>query len=303
MIYGWDGASYQGLPDVALLQREGNLFCFEKCTGEGNYVNPFWRTVRDACREVGVVFGSYDWVEPQRWAGPWDAQEAARDFLRTVGEVRPGELILVDFETPDWATGPYKQFIEAPMQTYLYTLLAESLQQVVVYTAPYFLEETGASGWDWLGRDFILWQAAPGKDAMLPDNAPWPGTPRPWKVTTIHQHQWHATSAGVVGEFDRNRFEGTAEDLRMLGGEGTLNKESEETGEVQEPPEGKYTVYINARGNPIFVWNVGGQTSRIDGINVRDLGVSVESATEPGVILDRSIQDQEVRPYHDRRQP
>lgn len=302
MEFGWDGASWQGLPDVAQLKAEGNVFCFEKCTGEGDYINPFFFRVRDACREEGVAFGPYDWVEPQRW-NYGEGALAARDYLRTVGGRRAGELLLVDFETPEWANGPMGRDIEQFMRDYLYTLRDEGDSPVGVYLGPYFLIETGATTWDWLGQDFWLWLAAPGPDQQLPDDARWPVAPLPWITVQVHQHQWHATSDAVRGEFDRNRFRGTIEQLRALGKPRTdPEPPPAQGGDVQEPPEGKYTAYINAAGNPIFVWNMGGQTPRILGINVQDLGMTVESATEPGVPIDRSIQGQEVKPFHDRRQ-
>ncbi len=187
------------------------------------------------------------------------------------------------------------------MQTYLYTLKEESGQPVIIYTAPYFLQDTGAANWAWLAKDFLYWIAAPGPEAMLPDDAPWPGgnLVKPWSSALLHQHQWHATSAAVAGEFDRNRFRGTRAELAAYGKPGAVVPQE---GTVIEPAEGKFTAYINQAGNPIFVWNAGGTTPRIDGINVVDLGLSVESATEPGVILDRSIVANEVKPYHDRRQ-
>ena len=217
MIVGWDGASYQGRPNVANLKEEGHVFVIEKVTGEGSYVNPFWSGVRDDARAAGVLFGSYDWTECQNWANEADARFAASEYLGVVGARQTGELLAVDFETPQWLNGPLGRDIEAAMKAYLYTLRDNSGQPVIVYTGQYFLQETGADKWDWLGRDFILWLAAPGPVAMLPDDAPWPAAPAPWSDVALHQHQWHATSTAVVGEFDRNRFRGTIEELRAMG--------------------------------------------------------------------------------------
>lgn len=293
MLFGLDIASYQGYPDFVQLAEEGHSFCITKVTGEQHYVNPFWARNMASARAAGMVVGGYDWVECQSGDAP---TAAAEDYLRVLGERQVGDLLTVDFETPEWHTGPLGRDIEAWMRTYLYTLRDKGGQPVIVYTAPYFLLETRALGWEWLGRDFLLWQAAPGQDAMLPDDARWPVTPLPWTSTLIHQHQWHATSDAVRGEFDRNRFRGTRAELFGYGLPGP-----KEAGEVQEPAAGKFTAYINARNEPIFVWNAGGQTPRIDGINVQDLGLSVESATEPGALLDISIQNNVVGVYHERK--
>lgn len=307
MIYGLDIASHQGICDMAQLRQEGHDYCIAKCTGEGDYINPFYRPNHDRAVAAGLITGSYDWIEPQdARSGAW----LAGDYLRAIGPRPAGHLLCVDFETPEWHTGPRGRDIEAFMREYLYTLKDRAAQPVIVYTAPYFLIETGAQHWAWLGRDFLYWMAAPGPatgpNNMLPDDAPWPGTVTgPWSVATLHQHQWYAQSAaiGSGAHFDRNRFRGDRAALLALGYQGTGGEtQPQEENDVQEPPEGKFTAYINKAGNPIFVANFGGKTPRIDGINVQDLGLSVESATEPGVILDRSIVANEVKPYHDRRQ-
>jgi lysozyme len=304
MLYGLDIASYQGLPDFARLRTEGHDFMITKATGEGQYVNPYWSQNRDNARAAGLIVGTYDWVEPQ---GAQTGADAALDYLRVVdsaGGRLPGELLCVDFETPAWASGPLGAAIEPWMREYLYALRDKGGQPVIVYTAPYFLAETGAARWDWLGRDFLYWIAAPGPRAMLPDDAPWPGGAlvAPWPEALIHQHQWHATSGAVAGEFDRDRFGGTRAGLAAHGLPGAVPvPPTPQEGDVREPATDHFTAYINDNGETIFAWNAGGQTRRIDGINVQDLGVSVESATEPGVILDRSIQANVVQVWHDRR--
>lgn len=310
MIFGYDYASHQGYPNWPQL-KPGHDFAICKVTGEGSYVNPYAATNLARSHDAGFITGGYDWVEPQNSAALPTGEDAANDYLRVLDALaawRPGFLLGVDWESPEWATGPLGRNVEEYMRRYFFRLRDEFVRRgghrPLCYTAPYFLQETGGIDWSWLPEVADYWMAAPGPatgpDDMLPDTIAWqrPLGP-PWSVVTIHQHQWYASAPGLIGPIDRDRFNGTREQLLALGlGSADLGKE----GEVQEPPEGKFTAYINARGNPIFVWNAGGVTPRIDGINVQDLGISVESATEPGVILDRSIQGNEVKLYHDRRQ-
>jgi lysozyme len=215
MLFGLDIASYQHYPDFAQLAREGHDFMLTKVTGEGSYVNPYWSLNRDNARAAGLIVGTYDWVEPQ---GDQTGPEAAEDYLAIVGPRQPGDLLCVDFETPQWASGPLGAAIEPWMRAYLYTLRDRAGQPVIIYTAPYFLNETGASGWAWMceANRFHLWQAAPGP-GMMADDSFWPATPLPFHETTIHQHQWHATSPAIAGEFDRNRFRGTRAELAAYG--------------------------------------------------------------------------------------
>jgi len=268
MLFGVDIASWQGSPDFARLRREGHDFAITKVTGEGDYINPYWRRNVDNATAAGLIVGTYDWVEPQG-AGLLTGALAARDYLRVLNERQAGHLLCVDFETPDWATGPLGRSIEPWMREYLYTLRELSGQPVIVYTARYFLEETGARHWEWLGRDFPYWQAAPGPLAMLPDDAPWPGTTAPFAETLIHQHQWHATSGAVAGEFDRNRFRGTREALLAYG------RAPAGQGHAPATPEG-VTASINAEGNAILTINFGGWVKAVKGYVVVDAGVSTE---------------------------
>lgn len=315
---GCDIASYQGTPDFAKLRAEGCTFSITKVTGEGNYTNPYWHDNTVAARAAGIVTGFYDWCEPQGWATDADGVAAADDYIRVITPaLQPGDLICVDYETPIWNTGPLGTGIESAFKAYLYRLRDALQTPIIVYSGPYFLVETGAQHWDWLGRDFLYWMAAPGA-GMLPDDAPWPGPQGvgPWSVVTCHQHQWYATSDAVVGQFDRDRFDGDVAALAAFGiPNHDLGKDEktpiadliaanvtvpgQEAGMVREPAEGKYTAYVNDAGQTIFVWNAGGQAVQVDGIAVVDLGVSV--VNKDGEKFDRSIQGDAVQVWHDRK--
>lgn len=304
MLYGYDYASHQGYPDWNSL-KDGHDFAICKTTGEGNYVNPYAAVNLRRSHDAGLVTGAYDWVEPQNAGRLPTGEDAAADYLRVLDSLeawRPGFLLCVDWESPEWATGPLGTAVEEYMRRYFYFLRDHNKgrQPVIVYTAPYFLSETGGLNWPWLGRDFLYWMAAPGNAApthQVPDNAPWPGpqTP-PWQEVTIHQHQWYATDPGVVGYIDRNRFRGDRNALLRLGYGGGGQQEE---GQVIEPPAGKWTVYVNAQGETLMALNYGGQTTPdgIVGARIVDAGVSVKSFTEPGMVLDRSFKDEEAQDW------
>ncbi len=320
-LFGIDWASHQGDIDFNQLKAEGHTFGIGKATGEGDYVNPTYAANHQRAAAAGMITGSYDWIEPQ------DAREPewlAADYLRVVEALggRPkGHLLTVDFETPDWYSGPRGRDIEDFMRRYLYHLKDLAGQPVIVYTAPYFLQETGAVGWDWLGRDYLYWMAAPGgatgTDDQLPDDGPWqrPLGP-PWQTVTLHQHQWYARSSaiGSGANFDRNRFNGTRAQLAALGYQGGISQAEVIGGslgkiiDMQEvaavantiaiPEDGKFTAQI-INGQTVFIWNAGGEAVAIDGINVVDIGVSV--VNKDGETFDRSIQGQAVQVWHERR--
>lgn len=296
LLLGTDMYSGQGHPDVARLADQGYAFFFEKATGEGDYVNPYRNGNRRAVRKLNadagrrrMYYGDYDWVEPHR-AAFLPGAEAAVDYWRVINADAPvedGDFVNVDYESNIWFTGILGRNIEPFMRPYLYTLSDLARRIIVIYTAKYFLDETGAASWSWLADEgrFALWQAAPGPGGTMPDNSFWPSTPAPFLHTVIHQHDWHGTSDAVQMEFDRNRFWGTFDDLgkyaRIFG--------SQEGGEVKEPPAGKVSWYVNDNGEPIMVWNMGGKTEKIRSVNIVNLGMEVDSATREGVIVGRSI--------------
>lgn len=294
MIYGVDVASWQGHPDWPQLRAEGHEFMISKVTGEGSYFNPYAAVNIQRARAAGMIVGGYDWVEPQR-ADEMEGDEAALDYLRTLDIVAPrqaGDLLCVDFETPEWANGVLGRNIEGWMQRYLYTLKDVGGQEVIVYTAPYFLAETGAGKWPWLGADFHYWIAAPGPLAQLPDDAPWPSgnLVKPWPVAIMHQHQWHATSPAVAGEFDRNRFEGTRAELLAYGKHGPGGDEMD-----RFQPE-TVTMTTNSRGEAIVVINYGGEVKVGEGVNLVDAGSSWRNAQ--GRVYDRSVRANQFEPWH-----
>lgn len=317
ICYGMDYASWQGRPDFPKLEGEGITFAITKVTGEGNYVNPYWHENTIAARFARIVSGFYDWVEPQGWANDGDGTASAHDYAGVITPaLQPGDLICVDFETPQWNIGPLGTAIESAFKAYMFGLRDTLVAPIIIYTGPYFLDETGAREWTWLteANGFYLWEAAPGA-GMLPDDAGWLPVERPFtKPAIFHQHQWYATSDAVVGQFDRDRFQGTADDLARYGvpnhflskaplnPSGTLAAALAQIGgDVKEPAEGKYTAYINDDGAAIVVLNFGGKTGRIAGVAIKDVGVTVESATEPGVLEDRSFKDEAAQPWNERR--
>lgn len=278
MIYGVDVASWQAYPDWGQLAREGHDFMLSKITGEGDYINPYAATNIARARPAGLIPGGYDWVEPQ---SGMTGEQAARDYLRVcdaMGLLATDFLVATDFETPAWASGPLGRSIEPFMRPYVLTLI--EARHLLFYTGPYFLDETGARDWAWLDDPRIhFWEAAPGP-GMLPDDAPWPGYP-PFGPCAIHQHQWHATSGAVAGEFDRNRYRGTRDDLLVLARPLTRG------GIVKEPEAGKADQYINERGELVAVINFGGEASEVLGVNYADVGGSVRNAK--GEEFDRSL--------------
>ena len=73
---------------------------------------------------------------------------------------------------------------------------------------------------------------------------------------------------------------------------------------MREPLPGNFTAYVNANGNPVFVWVADGQTTPngIRGIAVKDLGLTVKSLHDPeNVQVSQSIKDNVIELWHESR--
>lgn len=307
-----DISSAQGEIDAQRLADIGHAAVIQKCTGEGNYVNPFYVINHPKIIAAKILTGSYDWLEPQDGREP---EWLASDYLGmvdTLGGRPKGHLLGVDFETPEWNIGPRGSSIEEFMRRYVHTLLDKSGQGIEFYSGPYFMQETGAVDWAWLNQPKIrLWLAAPG-EGMMTDDSFWPNVDiRPFTDVGIHQHQWHALdqAIGTGAEFDRDRFRGTVIDLAANGaqGDGVATPEQPTATTDQQtiavPPEGKWSVQIMPNGNTVMVLNYGGQTTPdgLKGAVITDAGVTVASFTEPGLNVSMSFQNEQFTGYHENR--
>lgn len=320
MLYLIDHASHQGRIDMQRIKDLGHVAEIGKATGEGNYVNPEYAPNHAEAIRVGLTTGSYDWTEPQ---DPREPEWLAADYLRVVEAMggRPkGHLLGIDFETPDWYTGPRGRNIEPFMRRYTLHLLDISGQGVEFYTGPYFMQETGGVNWHWLNHPKIrLWLAAPG-EGMMADDSYWPQVDiRPFADVGIHQHQWHARdrAIGTGAEFDRNRFRGTVIDLRANGYQGGISQADVISGSLGKPsikeevfamptiavpPRGKWSTQV-IDGVAVLVMAFDGETppDGIVGVAIKDVGVTVKSATEEGVTISMSFRDEQFTGFQENR--
>lgn len=312
MLYLIDHASHQGIIDMQRLKDLGHSAEIGKATGEGNYVNPNYAQNHAAAIAAGLITGSYDWVEPQDARDP---EFLAEDYLRVVDTLggRPkGHLLGVDFETPEWFTGPRGREVEDFMRRYVMRLLEISGQGIEFYTGPYFMQETGGVNWGWLNHPKIrLWLAAPG-EGMMADDSYWPNVDiRPFTEASIHQHQWHAMdrAIGSGAEFDRNRFRGTIIDLAANGAQGAATVARKEAIAVVDerhfiavPPRGKWSGEV-INGVGVLVLAFDGETTPdgIVGIDIVDVGITVKSATEEGVTISMSFKDEQFTGFQENR--
>lgn len=89
---GIDIARYQGNIDWAKVRKAGYEFAIQKCTEAVGYKDPLYQKNKDGARANGLLFGSY------HFGRGGDAKKEADWFISQVGDIRPGELLVLDYE-------------------------------------------------------------------------------------------------------------------------------------------------------------------------------------------------------------
>src|SRR5438128_310787 len=105
MLQGPDVSSWQGFVDWPQVAASGRAFAWTKATEGAWYVNPTFAYNWSGIKAAGMVRGAYHFGRPDQSADP---AADADDFLSTVGELQPGDLLALDLEAGagnllDWA--------------------------------------------------------------------------------------------------------------------------------------------------------------------------------------------------------
>ncbi|WP_392533932.1 GH25 family lysozyme [Nostoc sp. C117] len=196
-MQGIDVADQDGRVDWTAVKNSGKTFAFVKAT-EGATVKDsafphHWQTMK----AVGIIRGAYHFFHPHTS----DPVLQAKEFLKTVGQLQPGDLPpVLDVEVTD--KGNSQGVINAAKQ-WLAEVEKGLLQQTkkaikpIIYTYPGFWQELGNPS-DF--ADYPLWIAH--------YNTPAPSIPGAWQGQYII-HQYAGDISGVVGvsgRADLNRF-------------------------------------------------------------------------------------------------
>jgi GH25 family lysozyme M1 (1,4-beta-N-acetylmuramidase) len=271
-LRGVDIASHQG-PDYAY--PDWAEFAVPKATGGHSYVNPYLNQQVKNARARGLEVGFYHYMfEPSYGtaANPsgGDVVREADNFIQAVELVkRPGDTLWLDVEEYGKTVG-YTGYLGDWCVRFCDLVGAHFGCMVGLYTATWFLLPNGMQGDSRLAR-YPLWFAS------WQDEAPAPVYLKPWAAMTM----WQFNADGV----DKDLFYGSREDWRAMGIPPQLAAETD-----PPPPGNEIIPHVLADGRPAVTIAFAGRTDTILDVDVADLGISVASATEAGVVLDQSVQ-------------
>lgn len=91
-MYGIDTARYQGNIDFKKVRLAGFEFAIQKCTEGVGYKDPTYEKNKKGYREAGILLGAY------HFGRGGNAKKEAEWFVSQVGDIRPGELLVLDYE-------------------------------------------------------------------------------------------------------------------------------------------------------------------------------------------------------------
>lgn len=177
-------------------------FVFIKASEGISFVDGAYKESRDGARAAGLLVGSY------HFAGGGDPLKEADHFLDTVGELKEGELLALDWEI-GFSGNPAEW-----CRVFLSRVKEKTGIKPLLYT-----NEARVRTIDWSGvvkGDFGLWVAKYGEnDGSIPQSAPTSGQ---WAFWALWQYTSRGAVDGVKGFVDMDTNPSiTLETLRKYG--------------------------------------------------------------------------------------
>jgi lysozyme len=185
------------------IRDDGIAAIIHKATQGTGFVDERYAGRRDRAREMGFLWGAYHFGEGGDPAGQ------ARHFLDTV---QPDDRTLLALDLEQNPFGESMKLVEA--EAFVEQVRDETGRWPLVYTARWYMQQLIGSAPSTVLAECPLWVASYQASPLLP--AQWP-TWTLWQYTNgVDGPEPHAVQ-GVV-RCDRNRFNGTREELERLWG-------------------------------------------------------------------------------------
>jgi len=189
---GIDVSHYQGRIDWRAVEGDGIGFAYMKATEGATFTDPTFRRNWSAAGETRIVRGAY-----HRFRASRDGAVQASHFLAVVS-LRDGDLPpVLDVESTD---GVSDARLVRGVRAWLAEVERRTGKRPIVYTKPGFRRVHLGTALD----DYPLWISEYGVDSPSVDG---------WH---FWQHSERGRVAGIAGDVDLNRFNGSHAELREL---------------------------------------------------------------------------------------
>jgi lysozyme len=201
--HGLDISKWQGKPDFSRVKASGkaNFIILRASYGVG-YKDAQLDRNRSECRRLGIPLGFYHYSYPGVSGNI--AKAEAEWFLKTVGDLQHGELLVLDFE----------EHYSGNVVQYCKDFLATIEQKLNGYKPLIYLNLSQTKSFNWkpiVDAGYGLWLA---RYDHKPD-APVPQTP--WNIVAMRQYTSQLKVDGTSGNVDANVFYGTLDQFKKYG--------------------------------------------------------------------------------------
>ncbi|HEU0029068.1 MAG TPA: GH25 family lysozyme [Kofleriaceae bacterium] len=198
---GVDVSYYQGTIDWPAAKADGVEFAFTRVSDGLTFEDPKFETNWSAIKANGMLRGAYQFFRPNQ-----DPIAQADLLLQKIGTLGPGDLPpVIDVEV-DGGLGP--SAVASAVRKWVDHVTAAIGRPPIIYTGFYFWrDQVGAPDL----TTSPLWHAQY-TTADCPNIAP------PWTDWAFWQFTSSGRVAGIDGNVDTNRFNGTREQLEQLAG-------------------------------------------------------------------------------------
>ena len=199
-VFGIDVSYYQGDIDWNAVAADGVEYAIVRVSHSTQFFDPQFDTNLAGSRAAGLHTGVYQYFEPDE-----DPIAQADLLLDALGELQPGDLPpVIDVES---TAGLPPAQVASAVRAWIDHVEAELGVPPIIYTGHYFWQDNVASA-EFGG--YPLWIAWYGVEC--PGNVP-----TGWSEWAFHQYCDCGNVAGVSGQVDVNRFNGSLADLAAIG--------------------------------------------------------------------------------------
>lgn len=199
VLEGIDISQYQGTVNFASVAGAGIQFIICKATEGMTFVDPKFTTNWPAIKAEGLVRGAYHYGRPNT-----DPVAQARHFYRTV-KPSSGDLpCVLDIEAID---GQTPSAIRYWIQRFCQELRQRMGKPPMIYTGFFFWRDNAGNSPN--NYNCPLWMPRWGVSSPLP-------LPAAWSNWTFWQYTSTGAVPGIVGNVDRDQFNGSMTGLNTL---------------------------------------------------------------------------------------
>jgi GH25 family lysozyme M1 (1,4-beta-N-acetylmuramidase) len=214
-VEGIDVSVYQAAIDWPAVRASGIEFAVARISNGLDRRDTYFDANWPAMKAAALVRGAYQYFQPGQ-----DAAAQADLVIEKVGRLGPGELpIQLDMEVTG---GRPVAEIRSQIAVWIERVTAGTGKRPIIYTGKFFWDDNVAST-EW--NTHPLWVANYGVTC--------PNLPNAWSTWTIWQYTSTGAVPGVGGNVDRDRFNGTLEELSRFASGGPLP----DAAPVTDPPD------------------------------------------------------------------